>query len=66
MYEKLVGFVDEMKRVGLHLAKAQDSYDTSMSRLHSGRGNIIKRAENIVELGIKPKKKLSLKSEERE
>jgi len=66
MYEKLVGFVDEMKRVGLHLAKAQDSYDTSMSRLHSGRGNIIKHAENIVELGIKPKKKLSLKSEERE
>ena len=66
MYEKLVGFVDEMKKVGVHLAKAQDSYDTSMNRLSSGRGNVIKRAENIVKLGLKPKKTLSIKSEDEE
>lgn len=64
MYEKLVGFVDEMKKVGINLQKAQDSYDTSMSRLSSGRGNIIKRAQNIVALGVKPKKMLSIKSED--
>ena len=64
MYEKLVGFVDEMKKVGTHLQKAQDSYDTSMNRLSTGRGNVIKRAENIVALGVKPKKLLSLESEE--
>ncbi len=64
MYEKLVAFVDEMKKVGSHLQKAQDSYDTSMNRLSSGRGNIIKRAENIVSLGIKAKKILSIKSGE--
>ncbi|MEA1982681.1 MAG: DNA recombination protein RmuC [Campylobacterota bacterium] len=64
MYEKLVGFVDEMKRVGVHLSRAQESYETSMNRLKSGRGNVIKRAQNIVELGIKPNKTLSLKSEE--
>ena len=64
MYEKLVGFVDELKKVGVHLAKAQDSYDTSMNRLSTGRGNVIKRAENIVKLGLKPKKKLSISSEE--
>ena len=64
MYDKLVGFVDEMKRVGVHLQKAQDSYDTSMDRLRTGRGNIIKRAENIVSLGIKPKKLLDINSED--
>ena len=64
MYDKLVLFVDEMKRVGTHLQKAQESYDTSMSRLSSGRGNVIKRVENIVKLGIKPKKALSIVSEE--
>jgi len=64
MYEKLVGFVDEMQRVGIHLQKAQDSYDISMSRLSSGRGNIIKRAQNIVSLGVKPKKLLSIDSKE--
>ncbi|MCD4667998.1 MAG: DNA recombination protein RmuC [Sulfurimonas sp.] len=63
MYEKLVGFVDEMKKVGSHLQKAQDSYDTSMNRLKTGRGNIIKRAENIVALGVKSKKTLSIESE---
>ena len=64
MYEKLVLFVDEMKKVGNHIQKAQDSYDISMNRLSSGKGNVIKRAQNIVKLGIKPKKELSIKSEE--
>ncbi|MCD6433005.1 MAG: DNA recombination protein RmuC [Sulfurimonas sp.] len=64
MYDKLVLFVDEMLRVGIHLQKAQDSYDISMNRLKSGRGNIIKRAENIVELGVKPKKSLAVISED--
>ena len=64
MYEKLVLFVDEMKKVGTHIQKAQDSYDTSMNRLSTGKGNIIKRAQNIVSLGIKPKKALSIRSEE--
>ncbi|MDQ7059764.1 MAG: DNA recombination protein RmuC [Sulfurimonas sp.] len=63
MYEKLVGFVEEMQKVGGHLQKAQDSYDTSMKRLQTGRGNVIKRAENIVALGVKPKKLLNLQSE---
>jgi len=64
MYEKLVGFVDELKKVGGHLQKAQDAYDTSMNRLSTGRGNVIGRAEKIVKLGIKPKKSLSIKSQE--
>ncbi len=64
MYEKLVLFVDEMQRVGSSLQKAQDSFDISMSRLSSGKGNLIKRAQNIVSLGVKPSKKLSIKSEE--
>jgi len=64
MYEKLVLFVDEMLKVKEHLSKAQDSYDISMKRLKSGKGNIIKRAQNLVELGLNPKKKLNLVSEE--
>ncbi|MDF1878329.1 DNA recombination protein RmuC [Sulfurimonas sp. SAG-AH-194-C20] len=66
MYDKLVGFVDELKKVGVHLDKAQSSYETSMNRLKSGRGNVIKRAENIVKLGLKPKKSLAIISEDDE
>jgi DNA recombination protein RmuC len=64
MYDKLVLFVDEMQKVGSHLEKAQDAYDISMKRLKSGKGNIIKRAENMVELGLKPRKVLNISSEE--
>lgn len=64
MYDKLVLFVEEMQKVGAHIQKAQDSYETSMNRLKSGKGNIIKRAENMVKLGLKPKKILPISSEE--
>ena len=64
MYDKLVLFVDEMQKVGDSLQKAQDSYDTSMKRLKTGKGNVIKRAQNMIELGLKPKKTLTISSED--
>ena len=63
MYDKLVLFVDEMKHIGSHLQKTQDSYDKAMNRLSTGRGNVIKRAQNMKALGLKPKKELPLQSE---
>jgi len=66
MYDKFVAFVDEMKSVGFHIQKTTDAYDTAMKRLNTGRGNLIKRAQNMKSLGIKPKKKLLIKSEEEE
>ncbi len=66
MLDKLILFVDEMKNVGNQLQKTQESYDKAMNRLSSGRGNVIKRAKNIMELGIKTKKELPLKSSEEE
>lgn len=63
MYEKLVGFVDEMDKVGSLIDKTKDSYEIAMSRLKTGRGNVIKRAQNMKALGLKPKKNLSIKSE---
>lgn len=64
MYDKLVLFVDEMKNIGSHLNKTQESFDKAMNRLKTGRGNVIKRAENMIELGLKPKKNLAISSEE--
>ena len=64
MYDKLVLFVEEMQNIEAHLNKAHDAYDKAMNRLSSGKGNVIKRAQNMKELGLKPKKELSLKSEE--
>jgi DNA recombination protein RmuC len=60
MYDKLLLFVDEMHKLGSTLQKAQESYQISMNRLSSGKGNVIKRVENMVELGLNPKKKIDI------
>lgn len=64
MYEKLVAFVDEMQNIGTFLHKAQGAHENAMKRLSSGRGNIIRRAQNMKELGLRPKKVLTLLSED--
>jgi len=66
MYDKLALFVEEMERVGSHIDKTKESYDTAMNRLKTGRGNVLKRAKNLIELGLKPKKNIGLKGDEDE
>ena len=58
LYDKLVGFVEELKKVGERLDQAQGSYHTALDRLSRGRGNVIRQAEMLTSLGVKPKKSL--------
>ena len=64
MYDKLVGFVEDMKSIGSQIEKTQETYDKAMNKLSSGRGNVIKRAQNMKALGLKPKKELAMKVED--
>ena len=59
IYEKLRLFTDDMQDMGNALDKAQGSYDSAMKRLTSGKGNLIKQAQQFVELGVEVKKPLS-------
>lgn len=58
LYDKLNGFVVEMEKLGEQLARAQQSFDTARKRLVDGRGNVIRQAELLRELGVKAKKAL--------
>ncbi len=58
LYDKFVGFVENLSAVGLNLDKAQKSYTEAFNQLKEGKGNLIGQAEKLKELGIKPKKKL--------
>ena len=60
IYEKLRLFSDDMQDMGSALDKAQDSYDSAMKRLSSGKGNLIKQAQQFVELGVEVKKPLPI------
>ena len=64
MLNKLVLFVEEMKKIGTQIDNTKKSYDVAMGRLNTGKGNIIKRAENMQTLGVKLKKQIPLESED--
>ena len=59
LYDKFVGFVDDLDKVGQRLDQAQSSYSDAYGKLKTGRGNLIKSAEKVKELGVKPTKKLA-------
>ena len=58
LYDKLCGFVKDLQDVGSALTKAQEKYDEAYGKLSTGRGNLIKKAEDIKALGIKTAKQL--------
>ena len=58
LYEKLVAFVEDMEKIGEHIGRTQKSFDGAMNKLATGKGNLIRRAESMRKLGLKPKKAL--------
>ena len=59
LYDKFVGFVDDLEKLGQRLDQAQGSYHDAFNKLKSGKGNLIRTAEKVRELGVKPSKHLS-------
>jgi DNA recombination protein RmuC len=58
LYDKFVGFVDDLEDIGRKLAATQRSYEDAKGKLATGRGNLIRHAERIRNLGVKPTKAL--------
>lgn len=64
LYDKLVGFVEDLEKVGEQLNKAQQSFESAHKKLTSGKGNVLVRAQSLRELGVKTKKALPLAQDE--
>ena len=58
LYDKLVGFVADMEVIGNRLQSVQSVYDDAVRKLSSGRGNLIRRAESMRQLGAESSKSL--------
>jgi len=56
MYDKFVGFAEDMDKLGKQLNTAQNTYHDSMKKLTTGTGNLVNRAEYIKSLGAKTNK----------
>lgn len=59
LYEKLVSFTETFERIGETLRTTSNAYDTALNQLSAGKGNVIRQAEMLRQLGITPKKKIS-------
>lgn len=66
MYDKFVGFVDDMEKIAKGIKSTQTAYDEAMKKLKYGTGNIISRAETLRTLGIKATKRLPSATEDDE
>ncbi len=58
LYDKFASFVTDIENIGTHLGRTQKSYDEAMKKLSLGRGNLLRRSEEFIELGVKAKKKI--------
>jgi DNA recombination protein RmuC len=59
LYNKLAGFMDDLNMLGKRLQQAQIAYDDAYSKFSKGKGNVIRQAEMLKQLGVKPTKPLS-------
>lgn len=59
LYDLFVLHVEALEDIGKHLDKSKDAYETAFKRLSTGRGNLVKRSEELKTLGAKTKKALA-------
>lgn len=58
LYDQFVNLTNDLIKVGNQLKTVQGSYDSSMKKL-TGQGNLIKKVENIKQLGVNTSKKIN-------
>lgn len=59
LYDLFVLHVEALEDIGKHMDKSKVAYETAFKRLSTGRGNLVKRSEELKTLGAKTKKVLA-------
>ena len=58
LYDKFVGFADDLTEVGRKMDSAKKDYEGAMNKLVTGKGNLVSRVEKLRALGAKTKKSM--------
>ncbi len=61
LYDKFSALVDDLVLMGKKIQDTQSAYESTMNKLHLGRGNLISRVENLKKLGLKTTKQINQK-----
>ncbi|MCH7657404.1 MAG: DNA recombination protein RmuC [Bacteroidetes bacterium] len=56
LYDKFVGLLEDLTEIGKKLDDTRKAYNASMNKLSAGKGNLIKKVQDIKELGASTKK----------
>ena len=56
LYDKFVGFSDDLLKVGTQLSQAQNTYESAMKKLSEGKDNLVRKTERLKALGAKTTK----------
>ncbi|MFY0593716.1 DNA recombination protein RmuC [Roseivirga sp.] len=58
LYDKFVGFTEDLLKVGDNLSSTQKNYDAALNKLTDGKDNLIRKTEKIKKLGAKTSKQI--------
>lgn len=61
LYDKFVGFLQDMQQLETYLQRATEKQQDAMKKLSTGAGNVIKKVENLKQLGAKANKQIDSK-----
>lgn len=61
MYDKFVGFVEDMEDIGKYMKQTERSYEKALNKLSTGSGNLTTSVEKIKKLGAKASKQIDQK-----
>jgi len=56
LHDQFVLLLESLDSLGNYMGKTQEAYETARKRLATGKGNLLKRVDNIRRLGAKTKK----------
>ena len=58
LYDKFVGLYEDLQEIKGNLNKTQNSFDSALSKIKDGRGNLLRQVEDLKTLGAKANKSL--------
>ncbi len=65
LYDKFVGFTDDLLTLGRHMDSSKKFYEEAMKKLTTGSGNLVNKVEYLKKLGAKAEKQIDPRLTER-
>ncbi|PHO17683.1 DNA recombination protein RmuC [Malaciobacter molluscorum LMG 25693] len=62
LYDKFALFVKDIEDIGVHINRTSKSYESALNKLAKGKGNLLNRSQEFLDLGVKPNKKINEKA----